>query len=889
MSDSTAPSRPVFARTLANGLTVLLRESHDAPVAGFWVWYRVGSRDELPGLTGVSHWVEHMQFKGTPSRAKGSIFRDVSKFGGTMNAMTSHDWTAYYETLPIDRLDLSLEIESDRMTNSLFDPAEIESERTVIISERQGSENNPGYVLYEDLVGTAFRAHPYRHMVIGYENDLRSITRDDLFNHYQRYYQPNNAVIAAAGDFDAEALFAKIEASFGSIPAGDEPPRPRALEPEQLGERRITLRRPAPTSYLRMAYRAPDARHADTPALLVLDAVLSGSSGMGRSARLYKALVSGGLARSAGSDFSLTLDPYLFMVAASALPGVELERIEEAIERELARVRDEVVPDGELARAIKQVKAGHVYSEEGVTNQAFWLGQMEIIDTHTRADTFVAELEAVTPTDIQRVAQSYLIDKNRTVGWLIPTGDGGGEAEVEADAAATPKRWWAFSDGPKQVSTAGAGATVQSRWAPLERLTLPGGIVVLGQARPTSPSVVARLRIGSGAVNDPEGKDGLAAFTGRMLARGTATRTYEAFNEATDGLGATVGVDVGRLHTEVSIRCLREDFPTVLDIAADILRNPSFPEEEIAKVRQELSASIREADNDTRSVADRALRQLLYPAGHAFSRRVSGELDSVAEITREDLVAFHAARFGAGVMTVAIVGGVEDIDSAAALIGERFSDWSVAVTPNPVIDGGVAPPSSQREVRVVPGKTQSDIAIGFPTVSRSHPDYFALDTANLILGRLGLMGRLGANVRDQQGLAYYAYSQIEPGRGGSIWSSRAGINPENVERAISSITAEVERLRTDPVDAEELADSQAYMTGILPLAFETSDGVAATLLNIEYFDLGLDYLERYPGIINALTLDDLQRAAQTHLDPSRLTIGIAGPPLATPASEGTPS
>lgn len=532
MSDSTVLARPVFARTLPNGLKVLLRESHDAPVAGFWVWYRVGSRDELPGLTGLSHWVEHMQFKGTPTRAKGTIFRDVSKFGGTMNAMTSHDWTAYYETLPIDRLDLSLEIESDRMTNSLFDPAETESERTVIISERQGSENNPGYLLYEDVVGTAFRSHPYRHMVIGHENDLRSITRDDLYNHYRRFYQPNNAIIAAAGDFDAEALFAKIESAFGSIPAGDEPPRPRAQEPEQLGERRVTLRRPAPTSYLRMAYRAPDARHHDTPALLVLDAVLSGSSGMGRSARMYKALVSGGLARGAGSDFSLTLDPYLFSVAASALPGIEPERIEEAVERELARVRDEVVPDDELARAIKQVKAGHVYSEEGVTNQAFWLGQMEIVDTHERADTIVAELEAVTPADIQRVAQTYLVDKNRTVGWLIPTEEGGGTSAVDDMAAVTTKRWWAFSDGPQSVATVPGGGSVQSRWAPLERVTLPGGIIVLGQARPTSPSVVARLRLGSGAVNDPEGKDGLAAFTGRMLARGTAARSYEAFNEA---------------------------------------------------------------------------------------------------------------------------------------------------------------------------------------------------------------------------------------------------------------------------------------------------------------------------------------------------------------------
>lgn len=870
---ASSPTRPLLQRTLDNGLQVILRESHDAPVVGFWTWYRVGSRNELPGLTGVSHWVEHMQFKGTPSRAKGSIFRDVSKHGGTLNAMTSHDWTAYYETLPSDRLDLALEIESDRMINSIYEVEETESERTVIISERQGAENNPSYVLYEEIVGESFRAHPYRHMVIGYEADLRQISRDDLYGHYRRHYLPNNAFIAAAGDFDAEALLAKIEQRFGSIEPGAEPLRPRAVEPSQLGERRVTLRRPAPTSYLRMAYRTPDSRHADTPALLVMDAILSGSSGMGRSARLYKALVSAGLARGAGSDFSLTIDPYLFMVSATALPGVELAKIEEVLEGELVLLRENEVPQAELDRAIKQVKAGHVYSEEGVTNQGFWLGQMEIVDTYARADTIVAELEAVTPEDVQRVAKTYLTEQARTVGWLIPTDEGGGEAEVEPEAAFAPPRWWGLKGG-RQTDTG-----VVARRTPLERRELPSGIVVLGQARPTAPSVVARLRFGSGSVNDPASKDGLAAFVGRMLIRGTTSLSYEAFNEATDSLGATISVDVSRIHTEFYIRCLSEDLPRVLDLAADVLRNPTFPEDEIAKVRQELLAAIREQDNDTRSVADRTLRQIIYPAGHPFARRVTGEAETVNTIRRDDLVRFHVERFGPGVMTVAVVGGVSDIKQSAGLIEARFGDWNISVKLNPAIDGGAAPAEIAREATVVPGKSQADFALGFPTIPRSHPDYYALDTANLILGRLGLFGRLGASVRDAQGLAYYVYSQIEAGRGGSVWSSRAGVNPSNVDQAISSIVAEVARIQNESVTDEELDDAKSYLTGIVPLAFETNDGVAATLLNIEYFELGLDYLDRYPGIINALTTAQLQAAARTHLDPTRLAVGIAGPPL----------
>ncbi|HLL51397.1 MAG TPA: insulinase family protein, partial [Thermomicrobiales bacterium] len=328
-SVAPASSNPIFETQFSNGLSVLLKEDRTAPIASIWTWYRVGSRNELPGKTGMSHWVEHMQFKGTPGIEKGQIFRDVSRVGGTLNALTSHDWTAYFETLPSSQIDLSLGIESDRMINSLFAPDEVESERTVILSERQGSENNPGYVLYEEVAGSALRAHPYRHMVIGYESDLRQISRDDLFAHYQRFYHPANAFVVAVGDFRSDDLLARLERTFGAIPSG--PAVSRAVgvtEPTQLGERRVLLRRPSGVPYLRMAFHAPAAADADLVPLLVTEAVLSGGQpmgfggggAMGRSSRLYRALVASGRARAAGSDASITMDPYLFQIGLVGLP-----------------------------------------------------------------------------------------------------------------------------------------------------------------------------------------------------------------------------------------------------------------------------------------------------------------------------------------------------------------------------------------------------------------------------------------------------------------------------------------------------------------------------------------------------------------------------------------
>ena len=254
---------PLHRTTLANGLQVLLRENHSAPVASFWIFYRVGSRNEAPGLTGISHWVEHMLFKGTELFPRGEFDKAVSRAGGSFNGMTSQDWTTYFETFPADRIELALQVESDRMANCLFDPAEAESERTVIISEREGSENSYAYLLSEEVQALAFYAHPYRHPIIGWKSDLHTMQRDDLYAHYGAWYTPNNAVAVAVGDFDTATMAAAIERYFAAIPRGPEPAPMRIVEPEQLAERRVVLRGNDPTAYLTLAFRAPAATHAD--------------------------------------------------------------------------------------------------------------------------------------------------------------------------------------------------------------------------------------------------------------------------------------------------------------------------------------------------------------------------------------------------------------------------------------------------------------------------------------------------------------------------------------------------------------------------------------------------------------------------------------------------
>jgi len=419
----------IFESHLDNGLKILLKPVRTAPVATFWVWYRVGSRNEVPGITGVSHWVEHMMFKGTPSLGKGEIMKLINRNGGVDNAFTWTDYTAYFETLPSDRIDLALRIEADRMINSLFDANEVASERTVIISEREGAENEPRFWLGEEVQAAAYKVHPYHHDTIGWKTDLQTMTRDDLYNHYRLYYAPNNAVVVAVGDFDADEMQKKIAEAFGKIPRGREVPQVKTVEPPQEAERRIVLRRPGPASYFLALYHGPSASDPDFFPTFVLSSVLSGVGGMsfsghgspGRSSRLYRALVETGLATDVDCGFRATIDPGTIDVAATARPGVAVEKIERAIFAELEKIATKPITDAELAKVVKQVKSQFVYATDGVMNLGYWLGMLDIVASYKLYDTFLENIIAVKKADVQRVAQKYLTATNRTVGWLVPT------------------------------------------------------------------------------------------------------------------------------------------------------------------------------------------------------------------------------------------------------------------------------------------------------------------------------------------------------------------------------------------------------------------------------------------------------------------------------------
>jgi zinc protease len=409
----------VQAVTLDNGLRVLLLEDHRSPIVSLQVWYRVGSRNEARGATGIAHFLEHLMFRGTPTHGPGAFARIVERNGGQDNAFTSQDVTAYYVDIAADRLDLMLALEADRMQNLTIDPKIVDSEREVVTEERRTrTEDDPGGALGEEVSALAFRAHPYGQPIIGWAVDLKRITREEIHAFYKTYYAPNNALLVAVGDFKTEAVRAKITSLFGPIPRGPEPPKVLAVEPEQSSERRLRVERPAELPIVYLGYPVPNQQSTDAPALDLLSVVLSG----GRASRLYRHLVyERQLALEAGGDYSyFSFDPNLFWFYATPLPGQTPETMEKELLGEMERLKKEPVGDEELKRAKNQVEAGFVFQDDSVHKRAALLARFELIGGYALKDQYLDKIRAVTAADLQRVAEKYFSEDKKNVGILLP-------------------------------------------------------------------------------------------------------------------------------------------------------------------------------------------------------------------------------------------------------------------------------------------------------------------------------------------------------------------------------------------------------------------------------------------------------------------------------------
>jgi zinc protease len=858
---------------LPNGLEVLTKEVHSAPVVSFQVYYRVGSRNEHTGITGCSHLLEHMMFKGTHRYQVGEISRMLTVNGARFNANTTYDYTSYFETLSSDRLELAMQIESDRMVNSLIDPAQMKSEMTVVRSELEGGENNPETLLDRGVWAAAYEVHPYHWPVIGWRIEVENVPRDVLYAYYKRYYGPNNATVVIVGDINTDRALAMVRQYFGSIKPIPTPPPVYSQEPQQHGERRVVVNRAGNLSYLEMAYHIPEGKHPDFYAFDVLSQIMSA----GRTSRLYQTLVETGLAVSADAGDPTLHDPSLFLLQATPRPGVALADLEKAAVAQFERVKNEDVSEEELRRAKNQIEADFIYQRDSVTAQATLLGRYDAWTGWRYLQSYLDRIRAVSAADVRRVAQQYFVQTNRTVGWFVPTSEPAspgagpvGEAAARAEPAPPNARPIPL---PKP-------SPALARSAPVTRTVLPNGLVVIVSPNRSNPTVAVTGNMATaGQSRDPGNRPGLAAMTAGMLSRGTQQRSSVQIARELETVGASSSFSTDEDALSFSGAALTKDLDRLLDVMADELRHPTFPAAELEKLRQQSLAGLQQELQDPSSRASRAFLRAIYPVGHPYRPATPEEdEDSLKAITRDELEAFYRSHYGPDAAILVIVGDVSP-EQALAAVQRHFGDWAR----NPAAPRQLPPnpPLQQQPVREtipMPDKSEVVIDYGFAgQLARKDPDFYAAQLMNTVLGGgSGLNSRLAVRVRDQEGLVYTIYSYFDAGKVAGPFTMSLGTNPMNTQRALASAEREVARMRDQGVTDRERQEAVAYLTGYFPVRLETNAGVAAILLVAEYYGLGMDYIQKYASYYEAVTTSQVNEAARKYLHSDRATVVIAG-------------
>lgn len=862
---------------LENGLKVLTLEKHNVPIVCTMIWYKVGSVNEKEGETGLSHFLEHVMFKGTDRYRKGEIDLKTLINGGYNNAFTSHDYTAYFFNFASDRWEVALEIEANRMRNCTFDIEEFEMERKVVLEELKRNLDSPWGLLEMETEATMFLLHPYRHPVIGWQEDLERIPQEVVIQYYNTYYLPNNATLVIVGDFDTKKTLASVQKLFASIPPGPLPPSLIVQEPKQKGERRFKVIQETNLSRLEMAYHVGKINHPDSYTLDIIDTLLSS----GKSSRLYQRLVE----REKLVNFIHTShDPRkyegAFFIYTELRPGKSLSKVEKILSEELERLKQESISERELQRAKNIISADFTFDQETAFELANALGRNETIFRHDYLTTYLEHIEKISKEDISKVANQYFIDENRTVGWSIPEKTG--------------KRTLVLDQFPSYpgggiVGRKGAGFTRLTGSNPLnpaylisssinsvdlepKKWVLENGLTVLFLENPFYPVTSIKAFVDAGQKYESEDKAGLAYLVGALLDEGTRERSGLEIAETMDFIGGSLETN----STGVATHILRKDLDTAFDIISDILKNAIFDEEEIEKERNKQLAFIKSEQDDPNCVAYNAFNELIYEK-HPYHRPRRGYTRTVKAIRRSDILAHYQTYYRPNNTLLAIVGDLSEVE-AREKVDQYFSSWSKKTSP------AMSPLKVEKQIKpkikyIFKTKEQIHIYLGHLGIRRNNPDYYALLVMDYILGTgPGFTDRISRKLRDEQGLAYTVYANItrsateEPG----IFSAYIGTSPENKDKAVKGLLKEIELIQKERVSEEELENAKNYLTGSYVFHFETSVQLANYLISAEKYQLGFDYLRKYPDLIRAVTAEDIQRVAQQYLDPVNYSLVIVG-------------
>lgn len=862
--------KSIRTETLPNGLRVYLLPLPDAPTVTTMMVYKVGAADEEKDQTGLSHYLEHLLFKGTDKLFPGDIDRLTQRNGGSNNAYTSEDMTAYHFDFASDRWMVALEIEADRMRNTRIDEKhEFEQEKGAVVAELKGGEDRPWELEAKAILPLLYpQASPYAHPVIGQETHVRGATAEIIKRYYDMWYHPNNAALIVVGGFDADAAMKRIRELFEPIPAGELPAR-KAFPP--ISKRQQAARKEFPSKFdvarMVIGFNGVTATDPDSHVLDVIEDILS----RGKTSRLYRRLVEGD--RLAGDVGAINYAgkyagryPSWFEVSAELLQGKDRAQVEAAAFEELGRLAKEPVSDEELARVKRGLLASFVFSQESVHGLADIIARNVTFADLDHLTGYLDRVLAVTPADVQRVAKQRLVRDQAVVVWSVP------EAAAKTGAIPAPRpRMLARQPQSRTDKATGAAAFSLTQ---AQRHVLPNGLTLILFENHRLPIVVAAASIADVRLREPANKNGVMALLGEMLEEGTNKHTGQEIATLIEDTGGSlvVGATGGR------VKVLTPDTELGLGLLFECLREPTFPAEALEQKREQLLATIAELQTQPQPRARQLFQASVY-GSHPFGRPTSGTAEIVEKLTADDLRQFHGKSFGPDVATVVIAG---DFDPKAMKdrIEALTAGWKPlkAAKPKPS-----APPRTQTFTEAIVSDStaaQTHVFIGHLGIPRNHPDYYKLLVLDNVLGTgPGFTDRLSATLRDRQGLAYTVRATItssatdQPG----TFLGYIGTFPDKYTWVRDGFIQEIRRIREEPATEQEVESAKKYLLGSMPFRVATLEQVAGELLDAERYGLGFDVLETSQRAVAAVTVADVQAMARKHLDPKKLTVVVVGP------------
>jgi len=835
--------------TLPNGMICLLKADRSAPVVSVQFWVGSGSMHEEQYLgSGIAHAVEHMLFKGTPTRGPGSVSREIGDAGGHVNAYTTFDRTVYFADLPADRWQSGFEVLADAVMNAAFPEAEWELERDVILREVAMGEDSPERVLGKQLWQTALRVDPRRHPVIGYADAFRTLTRDDLAAWHRRHYTPDNTMLVVVGDIDAAAVRRTVTAQLESFRRVPRAPVTLPEEPPQISPRFERFTGAYQIARLAAAWPSVAVHHPDAAAL----DILANIAGQGRASRLHRSLVEDRKLLHSISVWSYTPGRSgLFGLSASFDPDRE-DAAAAAIRQEIEYLKTVPFTEQEVRKAVRSTLAAQLGGMETMSGQAAQYGSDMFATGDPRfSETYLRQVGTVTPGELMRVARQYLTPHGLSLVLLVPG---------RTDAAA--------ASAPVAVPRTDPG---------VQRLPLDSGAVLLVRENKRLPFVYVAVALQGGVRSEPESRRGITTLMADLFIRGTATRSREETAVAIESLGASLNAYSGYNAFGLTARCLSSDTESVVRLLADCLLNPLFEESEIARQRDLQLATIRRQSEQPMTIAQRQLRTMLFPR-HPYRDTPEGTVETVTALTRDDIAGHHRTLAVAGNLVISIFGDITAAE-AGRLAGDAFA--AIPAGDAPAFGYGDAtvelPIRAQEEVP----REQAIVMAGFPGVTLFDPNYDALDVLQTAMS--GLTSELGLEIRDRRGLAYFTGAMQQAGLDPGMFTLYAGTRRDAVAEVEDLFNAEIARLVQHGLREDELARAKAQLKAGHDMNLQNQLAIAQECALNECYGLGAAHLFSRPARLDAVTADDVRAAAARILDPARKAVSIV---LPAPVNEG---